>query len=155
MSAVRQHVEMMGNLVGRTGVRHSPYALLREHGVEYTWTGWRLPRGVRRGKLGLCFMNAFRLATAQPDKYRYVEGIATHIIPTEHAWCVTADGTVVDPTWRRFERAGETAPEYLGVPIRLDYAMKVMCKTRVYGVLWNYIGAFPMLTANPTEWRAP
>lgn len=46
-----------------------------------------------------CFRNA--LMMAQERSLDYVEGYALgHGIPVHHAWCLDADGKVVDPTWR-------------------------------------------------------
>lgn len=128
--------------------------LLLDHGVACPWPGWKLPAGVRRGAPRQCFRNAIHLASRQPGLYTYVEGVARLIITVEHAWCVAPDGTVVDPTWRA-NRAldGLAVPEYFGIPIRLEYALQTVVRTRTYSVLWNYVGRFPMLADNPSEWR--
>lgn len=148
MTSVEQFLRLVATATGRK----SPHQLILDHGREYAWGGPKLPPGVRLGEKGACFMNAYQLADAHPDKYTYVEGVASAIIPVDHAWCVTADGVVVDPTWR-FKK-GDAVPEYYGIPISLKYAWRIMVKTRVYGVLWNYVGGFPMMTDKPEEWRA-
>ncbi|MBA8953086.1 hypothetical protein ACFQU9_17310 [Actinomadura namibiensis] len=49
-----------------------------------------------------CYVHAARLAGGV-DGLRYVEGFADPGLSDgnafEHVWCVTADGTVADPTW--------------------------------------------------------
>lgn len=84
--------------------------LLQQHGQF--WAAGKLPRGVRYGVPKHCFQNAQDLVDKHPTKYRYVEGLALGVIPVHHAWCVTPDGTVVDPTWRD----GATST-YFGVEI--------------------------------------
>jgi len=59
-----------------------------------------LPRGVDPMESKFCFDNAYELAERRHKTLRYVEGFASRFITVHHAWCVTADGTVVDPTWK-------------------------------------------------------
>jgi hypothetical protein len=65
----------------------------------------------------------------------YVEGVAVGIIPVDHAWCVKADGTVVDPTW-----AGgrQKCDDYFGVPFDKITLYKIMTTTKVYGVFGSW-----------------
>lgn len=52
-----------------------------------------------------CFENCRRLVKRMPG-LKYYEGTATSIIPMEHAWVVTPEGRVLEPTLcllRRFE----------------------------------------------------
>ena len=46
-----------------------------------------------------CYKNATLLAM-ENEALTYVEGkVATMGIPIDHAWCIDADGVVIDPTW--------------------------------------------------------
>lgn len=57
---------------------------------------------------GNCFINALRLYCSAPE-FRYVEGIATvlgHDYADWHAWVVTPDGHVADPTWKLYGGPG-------------------------------------------------
>lgn len=78
---------------------------------------------------GQCFANAGILAVERPD-LTYVEGWAGSLIPTEHAWLVTADGAVVDPTWGHSPDA-----VYLGVPLTRHCVMRRTTDTGVWGIL--------------------
>ena len=58
------------------------------------------------GAGGQCYRNALKLVKRFPQELTYVEGYASSpvidIIQTSfgiHAWAVTWDGEVVDPTW--------------------------------------------------------
>lgn len=98
------------------------------HGRE--WTAARLPRGVRRGQTGMCFMNATLLAFNRID-LTYCEGWAYRpgLIPLEHAWCVDRGGRVLDPTWDRPEIC-----EYYGVRIDTDRLMDLVGANGYYGL---------------------
>jgi hypothetical protein len=90
-----------------------------------------LPETVARGRKQECFANATQLALENRDRYVYVEGYAfsTVGLVTSHAWCVTREGDVIDPTW--------DAPEdcaYLGIPFSEDFLTEQMQQTGVYGV---------------------
>lgn len=91
------------------------------------------PRGLRKGRDRNCFPNALHLAI-QRDDLTYVEGYAYPFggIVVDHAWCVTEDGTVVDPTWREPDLAA-----YLGIRIPTDIAGRIVSRQGVYGVLCN------------------
>lgn len=133
------HWETLAERSGTDLVSMLPlHALVRDHGEAFTsvpWSTWR-GSGYRRGKVRECYKNASHLAEWRPE-LRYVEGLAyCGIWGMHHAWCVTEDGRVVDPTWRE---KGHDLPveawEYLGVviPDRLRVAAAVA--TGVYGVL--------------------
>lgn len=69
-----------------------------EHGQLWKQPAPALPPNIKRMTPKLCFDNAYRLAVKHKT-LQYVEGYAARFIAVHHAWCVTADGTVIDPTW--------------------------------------------------------
>jgi hypothetical protein len=105
---------------------------LEKHGQEFEAAP--LPDGVARRDPGQCYLNATGLILAHQE-LDYAEGIAyASNLPKEmgflHAWGVTKDGKVVDPTWDNPEKA-----RYFGVRYdRAKYLSHIM-KTEVYGVL--------------------
>ena len=112
--------------------KHRLFRVLREHGRVYRAA--RLPRDVRRGPMRECFRNAANLALSRHD-LTYVEGYAVSgaagiPLPLLHAWCVTASGRVVDPTWE-----DSRASRYFGVPIKAGYLRVALLQDGVYGLL--------------------
>ena len=84
-------------------------------------------------------MNATMLALA--SDLTYVEGqISVYGIPIEHAWCVNADGVVIDPTLKPDKDVGD----YFGVPFLTDYVSKAVLRNGVYGLL-DIMGAHKTL----------
>lgn len=85
------------------------------------------PRGEQHG----CFMNATHLALWNQD-LTYVEGkIEIHGVPIDHAWCIDANDTVVDPT---VVDVGQITG-YCGVPFKIEYVKRAMRLNKRYGVL--------------------
>lgn len=115
--------------------------LLREHGHVYKsvpWSSWR-GTGYRRATPRRCYANAAKLARDR-DELTYVEGLAANaatFAPVEHAWCVTDDGRVVEPTWRAtLEGAGDVEDwEYLGVAVESDVVQMLAWTNVSWGVL--------------------
>ena len=89
----------------------------------------------RRGEQGQCYMNASHLAFNSQFSSRpltYVEGqISVCGVPIDHAWCVNADGIVIDPTLRSSADVGN----FFGVPFHTDYVRKAILRNKVYGLL--------------------
>lgn len=84
----------------------------------------------RRGRPHACYANASRAAMSDHD-LTYVEGYVTvHGVPIEHAWTVDKQGRVRDPTIK--DPAGIGG--YYGVPIKTDYLVETMMRTKVFGV---------------------
>ena len=79
-----------------------------------------------------CDANAYALA--QPETaYRYCEGQATTSnldFPLDHAWVIDRDGKVIDPTWA-------DGAQYFGVAFSPLFVIKVLAKTKHYGILGN------------------
>ena len=111
------------------------YELIEKHGVHFPNVLPKLPKGVKKGKPKACYENAYWLARKCPDKYIYVEGCAVGIIPAIHAWCITPDLKVVDPTWRGTLFAKDTA--YFGIPMDIDWLTCTLINVGTYGVLDN------------------
>ena len=86
-----------------------PYASLEEvvldHGDYFQPRA--LPRHYEYDPIGTCFASAARSALTTPGLH-YVEGFALcRTLPVlGHAWCIDAQGHVVDTTWRWGDRDG-------------------------------------------------
>lgn len=81
-----------------------------------------------------CFRNAGLLALSNPE-LTYVEGVAVaHAIPTAHAWCVTPEGIVVDPTWANPEEAA-----YIGIPFKTAFLKRRLADTEGWGIIGEHI----------------
>lgn len=93
--------------------------LLMQHGQTYRPAP--LPTNIRPMTPKQCFHNAAELARRRKG-LTYVEGVALGIIPVPHAWCVTEDGVVVDPTWT--DDNGGVGGAYLGLPFPLPYVAR-------------------------------
>ena len=89
------------------------------------------PKGLRKKADKLCYMNAGRLAL-DDESLIYCEGFAKSEIGfiTEHAWCITSEGVVIDPTWKNPEKC-----EYFGIPFKLEYLREVTLRTAYWGII--------------------
>lgn len=99
-----------------------------------SWEPGRWPRATYpRMTRNQCFKNAYWLAWWNRD-LTYVEGLALpfHGFPTLHAWCVTAAGVVVDPTWTDTDLV-----VYRGVAIPIETVTRIVFRHGVYGVIAN------------------
>ncbi len=89
---------------------------------------------------GHCYSNAARLVLERPLDFDYVEGIATSIIPTEHAWVVDKTwGWVIDPTWIGFQlharKPEHRIKDYFGVRIPIELVRAELRERETYGPL--------------------
>jgi hypothetical protein len=81
-----------------------------------------LPEGSERMERQQCFYNGFRLVTELD--LNYAEGVArSGRFTTWHAWGVTDDGLVVDPTWDHPEEN-----QYFGIAVRPQPYAEAMCE---------------------------
>lgn len=102
-------------------------AVVLKYGQSYPAPAIARPKGIRKGKDGECFANAYHVAA---DKgWQYVEGFARSIIFVHHAWVIDDRGNVVETTWK------EPGTEYYGIPLDMQFIHQVFLETRVYGVL--------------------
>jgi len=86
------------------------------------------PKGFRKGRDKLCFMNATH-AAFYGDEYHYVEGFAVGgFFPVHHAWVTDAEGNVVETTWKT------SGGQYFGVPFSMNVVGATIRATNVYGV---------------------
>ncbi len=115
-------------------------AFVLKHGRDFRFA--RLPKILRAGELKMCFVNAYKAASAHPDKFFYCEGYATAldqyrepIIPCEHAWICDRTGIAFDPTW-------QYGRDYFGVAFDLEFVTRIIMKSTNYGVLWNPLDKF-------------
>ena len=111
----------------------SYYELVLKYGQHFK--PQPLPKHIRRGKMGDCYMNAFRISG--PPKFGgkgliYCEGYATSgLAVIEHAWCVDPKtGCVIDPTWT-------DGTEYFGVPFDHIFVCKTILRKGTSSVFWD------------------
>jgi len=80
---------------------------------------------------GQCYLNAFELALAHPE-LSYCEGraLSMGIVPLEHAWCVDADGKVVDVTREEYDTV-----DYVGVAFSEAFLEPWVARRRQHAVL--------------------
>lgn len=111
----------------------------------------RLPADIARGPKRQCYGNAMKLAFANAKGLAYVEGYAlsTVGIAAAHAWCITEDQTVIDPTWDEPERCA-----YLGIPFNHSFLYEHTHKTGVCGV-FGEMPAIDMLARPVRELTHP
>lgn len=148
--AVKGFIKQMADLSHNQGPADfeykSKYEYLLKNGQSFKFKP--LPDDIDPAPLGLCYMNAYHLVTANPE-LEYVEGMAmVHGIPIDHAWGVTKDGCVVDPTWdpRNFDSPLEDKTrEYFGVKIPIREVERTIFKRGKYGVIHNPEMKFPLL----------
>jgi hypothetical protein len=98
-----------------------------------------------------CHQNAASLA--ESSGLTYVEGYALVAVPNlcalDHAWCVDADGRVVEPTWR------EPGLTYFGVRFAPAYVARLMAVADEpeHGLLRGR-GCGPLLDGDEPSWQA-
>jgi len=123
--------------------RPSLEGLILEHGQSYPAPSNEVnnqrmaANNVDEGELGGCYRNAQSQIIFDDTDLTYVEGLAVGSsslpIPIAHAWLVTPDGEVIDPTWRGQE--GVTPGiEYYGVPFDNTWLRGRAIKTEMWGV---------------------
>lgn len=130
---VRADVFRFVEMIARVSGPESSGALLRDRGQHFR--GAPLPRRVRRGIPQACYSNAFRLLGSIGVKHYYAEGYAmpsSRFLAVPHAWIVTEDGTVIDPTWPDTEKCA-----YFGLAFGHD-VVSMMVESGWPGVFDNF-----------------
>jgi hypothetical protein len=122
--AIEKHGQTYGHLVWlsqlhrKNGYAFSPMQWMLDNGARFKWSP--APRHLKRGTPKYCHWNALQLARKGRGRYVYMEGWASNLITAEHSWCYDRKtGLIVDTTW-------EEGVDYIGVPVKLDYAVRVM-----------------------------
>jgi hypothetical protein len=125
MNDIRDHLILIRDFLG--GNAYNDFMLA--HGRAYvidpnTFKG-------ERGEPQNCYGNSTMLAVDDPD-LTYVEGKVTiHGVPIDHAWCVTTEGVVIDPTLIDKGQVGC----YFGVPFLTSYVRRAVMTNKFYGLL--------------------
>jgi hypothetical protein len=120
MKGFRDFVESREIL--RVFPKRSIESWIERHGLEMTVAPAKNP-----GLPKQCFANAFR-AVMKERALTYVEGIVLAPVPILHAWVADNNGAY-EVTLSRNEGF-----EYIGVPIKHDFLLKVALQTGEYGV---------------------
>ena len=128
---------MKGRAKGRKYSSMEEYVL--ENGRPFVYQPLPALYMPHKGRWGRCFANAFRLAMKRGE-LRYAEGYAkrSDSFGMLHAWCVDAQGRVVDPTWN-------FPADYYGVIYDLAYVGCVARKKGAFGVIDNWAEDYPLL----------
>jgi predicted ABC-type ATPase len=97
------------------------------------FTAAPLPDDIEKGTPQECYKNASLMVMLNKD-LTYAEGFGTTPSTGElafmHAWGVTKDGKVVDPTWEHPEKC-----QYFGVKYDRSAYLKQLYTAKIYGVL--------------------
>lgn len=104
------------------------------------------PDWVEPGTPKECFRNSFLAVSPIPHRLVYCEGMALPEdadVPYEHAWVITHDEVVIDPTWH--DLWPDRKVEYWGIPMKWDYVLKTIWRTHTFGIVQNWKEDFPLL----------
>jgi len=124
MSDIRKFFENCQKAFGKNA--YNDFMLTHGHAYNFGPHTFKGPRQEANN----CYGNA--LHTAMDKGLTYVEGkVLVHGVPIDHAWCVDADGFVVDPT---IVYKGQVT-EYFGVPFLTKYAARAVARNGIYGLL--------------------
>jgi hypothetical protein len=127
--------------------RHASFAeFLLAHGREF-----RIPPAREDGLNNkTCYANAQRLVGEHPRKLIYCEGLAVPArtgSPVDHAWCVSRQGWVLDPTW-------DDGLAYFGVPIKLSFVLASQGHRTECSIIDNWEHGYPIYQLSPRRWKA-
>lgn len=130
--------------------RRTGYHQIADYGREFLLGGHLRPEGIRKMRDRECYRNATLVALEHPQ-FIYCEGLASIPcigLPVEHAWVVTEEGVVIDPTWK------DLGLSYFGIPFDLDYISRAAAESGYYGVInthtWNQ---FPEESPEQFLWK--
>lgn len=131
MSVLVAQLKELAAVASRCRIK-SAYQSVLDYGRMFAAPESPRPKGMGRMAKKLCFSNSFKLAERIGGTY--VEGYATaENIPLAilHAWVITRDGLLIDPTWTT------AGVEYFGIPFRQDYLHAAAVQSSCYGILEN------------------
>lgn len=106
---------------------YSVAAFLLEHGRFFNPPPTARPPGTPKMRGTDCYRSCARLARKQG--WLYAEGYAFDPLPIPHAWCMTPEGRVVDPTW------GTHGDAYFGVVTTSDAIWRWVADRGTHGLL--------------------
>ena len=118
-----------------------------QHGHIFAGQKPKAPK--RWGAEKQCFQNAASLVQ-EDASFVYVEGLAsTHTvgITFHHAWVLTPEGEVLDPTWKN-------GRDYCGLAFQRDALLEIIFESKKWGVFGNY-GAPSWVGSTPKKWLHP
>lgn len=104
--------------------------VILRHGIPFGPAVKRLGKNIRRGRMKECFSNSYMARALVGDKVTYCEGIAVPLIPVTHAWLVSRNGRVHDPTWKPEEK---NVP-YFGIGFDFGFVMAQFDLWRACGI---------------------
>ena len=125
--------------------------LILERGFAFTEIHQDPSVYTERNDSGYCYANCLHAMVAETGLI-YCEGYVAGIIPVLHAWLITKDGTVIDPTWHQ----EKLSMAYYGIPFSYNYALKETLKAERYGLLdaheqgWPLVKKFPKTALHPS-----
>lgn len=143
--SVKNYLELVVNLRKKHFQNNWKYCcfedLILSEGVQFD-RFLKKPKWIKKGIIKQCFKNCFSSVVENPDDLIYCEGYAAGLIPTHHAWLLY-QGQVIDPTWHN--RFKSIKYEYIGIPFKFNYVLKVAHETGYYGILDNFTQNYPLL----------
>ena len=92
--SAKNYTERMCQLLANKLDSLHPYQYLLKYGKQFEK---RIPY-TKTGLMGQCYENSYNIARGNSTKFTYVEGIATALIPRNHAWVVDEEGNIFDNT---------------------------------------------------------
>jgi hypothetical protein len=105
-----------------------------------------LPDWVKPGTPKECYRNSFVAVSRSPRRLVYCEGLALpedRLSPLEHAWVMTDDEVVIDPTWH--DLWPDRKVEYWGIPFKWPFVRDTVFRTATYGVVDNWEERHPLV----------
>lgn len=152
MNAVEQYLEKSIKGIRDTQC-HTPHQFVYFHGREFTPCSDHKKYFRKHSRMGACYSNAQRLVKKFPDDLTYAEGFASTLIdgclypPVGlHAWAITRDGEVIDPTW-------DNGVDYFGVPFGRAYFLEATMYRAPFSLIDNYAEGYPLWSGEHTDWR--
>lgn len=132
-----ENMKKLGSLMGAKREDHkyrNIYELVMDQGKFFDPPDEPgVPDDIQAGEYKACYENAAKCAGS---KYTYVEGYASIEglpMPIEHAWLVTSDDQVIDPTW-----TDGRGVAYYGVPMDTGWVNEILAETGTWGILSNF-----------------